>query len=281
MVKPVIVTVGGTIVAGHQRTKALEAMGEKYAPVFILSKITVHDEVMFNQLHNGTDLDTGEENCRLAPSKDKVEGFAYAEADTVQANFRAPGAGLRSQIAKLLARYGNWGGCVATFSGRVVSGATYAMSCRVIGMAVRVFYVPDEKAKMVAEFFGREYGVFSYDNLPKTPSLQTFAQPFRLRNAGHPNKSTSYEQWLLPNLGREQSVLDFGCGQGDYVRYMQKQGYNAFGIEFFFRRGRSNFLFPLPQRQAGIVQFALRFPVPLAAIRNRIAYRFQFGLSLS
>jgi ParB family chromosome partitioning protein len=168
-----------------------------------------------------------------------VEGYEYAESESVQADFRTQGAGLRSQIAKLLSRYGNWGGCVASFSGRVLSGATYAMACRVVGMQPRVYYVPDTKAQTVAEFFGREYGVFSYEHLPKTPSLQTFAQPYRLRNVGHPNKSTSYEKWLLPNLGREQRVLDFGCGQGDYIRFMRKQGFNAWGIEFFFRRGRS------------------------------------------
>jgi ParB family chromosome partitioning protein len=128
---------------------------------------------------------------------------------------------------------------VADFSGRVISGSTYAMACRAIGMQVRVYYVPATKAKMVADYFGRSYGEFSYEHLPKIPSLQTFAQPFRLRNSKTPNKSRSYEDWVIPNLGRQQRHLDFGCGQGDYIRYLQKNGYNSWGVEFFFRRGNA------------------------------------------
>jgi len=239
MVKPVIITVGGTIVAGHQRTKALQKIGKNTSPVFVLGKITTHDEVMFNQLHNGTDLDTGRENCRVAPAAEEVEGYAYAPTESVSADFRAPGAGVRSEITKLLGRYGNWGGCVADFAGRVISGSTYAMACRAIGMPVRVYYVPPTKAKMVADYFGRAYGEFSYEHLPKIPSLQTFAQPFRLRNSKTPNKSRSYEEWVIPNLGPQQRHLDFGCGQGDYIRYLQQNKYNSWGIEFFFRRGNA------------------------------------------
>jgi ParB family chromosome partitioning protein len=51
MVKPVIITAGGTIVAGHQRTKALQKLGKRTSPVFVLGKITTHDEVMSRGTH--------------------------------------------------------------------------------------------------------------------------------------------------------------------------------------------------------------------------------------
>lgn len=75
IVKPIIVR-GKTIVAGHQRTRALRAMGLKTAPCFLLSSdTTVYDEVRFNQLHNVTlPTYTGDtvaiSDCELIPFND-------------------------------------------------------------------------------------------------------------------------------------------------------------------------------------------------------------------
>ena len=66
LVKPLIVR-KDLLVAGHQRTKALRKLGIDRAAVFRLGRdTTVYDEIRFNQLHNGTDLDGGDENVRIA-----------------------------------------------------------------------------------------------------------------------------------------------------------------------------------------------------------------------
>jgi ParB family chromosome partitioning protein len=67
MVKPIIAGEDGTIVAGHQRSRAAMAVGVTHAPVYIVKDLNKLDEIRFNQLHNGTDLDTGDENVRVPP----------------------------------------------------------------------------------------------------------------------------------------------------------------------------------------------------------------------
>jgi len=63
IVKPIIIR-GDTIIAGHQRTKALVAEGGKVAPAYLLAEnVNTYDEMLFNQLHNGTDMDTGDEDA--------------------------------------------------------------------------------------------------------------------------------------------------------------------------------------------------------------------------
>ena len=61
--KPIIVH-GKTIVAGHQRTRSLRALGRSHAPAVVLDQITATDEIRFNQLHNGTDFDAGVKPAR-------------------------------------------------------------------------------------------------------------------------------------------------------------------------------------------------------------------------
>jgi len=68
MLKPIIVADTGTIVAGHQRTRALLATGKTTTPAYVISNLNQQDEMKFNQLHNGTDMDTGDEHVTVPPS---------------------------------------------------------------------------------------------------------------------------------------------------------------------------------------------------------------------
>jgi len=57
IVKPIIANRDGTIVAGHQRVKALTALGITYAPVMILDqKVGLRQEIHFNLVHNSIEL---------------------------------------------------------------------------------------------------------------------------------------------------------------------------------------------------------------------------------
>lgn len=239
--KPIIVN-GKLIVAGHQRTRTLRRLGYETAPAFVLPPgLTEADEVRFNQLHNGTDFDLGDEAVRVPSAvPDMNKRFGSVPPDLIKGNTAASGAPLRAEICKLLSRYGNWGASVATLSGKVIHASQYALSCAIIGMPARVYYVADELADEARELLGASYGQFSYEHLPRLSYVQSFAQPFRLReDAQVANKSHLYDNYILPALRPGQRILDFGCGQGDYVRRLKAAGHSIHGVEFFYRRGNA------------------------------------------
>jgi ParB family chromosome partitioning protein len=240
VIKPVIINAADVTVAGHQRSKACQAAGLTHVPVVKVGQVGVEDEVRFNQLHNGTDFDNGLERCWVAASGQT--GYALAPASSVRADFNTPGAPIRKETSLLLIKYGNWGGCVATLDGEVLTGAAYAMACKLISMPLRVYYVDAARAKRVRLIFQKQYGEFSYDHLPRETYVQSFAQMFRLRDgegkaARRANLSATYENLLLPNLKPGERVLDFGCGQADYVKRLKSKGVPIHGIEFFHRKG--------------------------------------------
>jgi ParB family chromosome partitioning protein len=239
--KPIICTQAGLIVAGHQRVKASRAVQRETVPAFVLKEITTYDEIRFNQLHNGTDIDDIDHPVTVAESA--VLGFSKVPAVNIHGNLRSIGAAVRKEICRLVLKYGAWGGAVATQSGNVVSGQQYALACKLLGIGCRTFYVPDSAEGDARAYFGAHYGEFSYDHLPRTTWIQTFAQMMRLRNDDSPerkqNASTLYRTMVLPAITKDQRILDFGCGQGDYVRDLRAKGYRIQGVEFFFRKGNA------------------------------------------
>ena len=234
IIKPVVALKDGLIVAGHQRTRAAKLAGLTHTPVCFLSKApSPADEIRFNQLHNGTDLDSGAEKAVVQAAG--APGFDLV--DLVSADYRAVGASTRAELARMLTAYGNWGGCVASLDGRVLTGASYALAASAIGMKVRTCFVDDERAKLVSAIFAKAYGRYDYAKVKRQTYNQTFAQMFRLREgAKRGNESPTYK-WLLGRTPKTTRLLDFGCGQGDYVRSLRAQGYDIQGMEFFRRKG--------------------------------------------
>lgn len=51
------------------------------------------------------------------------------------------------------------------------------------------------------------------------------------------NASPTYEKSLIPNYKKGERILDFGCGQADYVKKLRKIGYDIHGVELFYRKG--------------------------------------------
>jgi ParB family chromosome partitioning protein len=82
VVKPIIVS-GKLLVAGHQRTRSMRALGWTHAPAIVLGDISVADEIRVNQLHNGTDFDSGDENCTVPASK--TLGYQYVSPTACRA----------------------------------------------------------------------------------------------------------------------------------------------------------------------------------------------------
>lgn len=236
MVKPIIAR-GEIIVAGHQRTKALREMGVETAPVYFLSRdTTTYDEVRFNQLHNGTDLDAGDEDARITCDLSDKEGFVTVGPEFIEANQRGKLAPVRLEIMKLLSKFGPWGAVVATQSGNIVHCAQYAISCMILGEELLCYVVPDGKAAKYSDLLSDEYGTFSYDGLARSSYVQTFAQPARFSEKND-WRSTLYEQAAIPwmNKNKGARLLDFGCGRGDYVKKLYREGYNIMGLEFWRR----------------------------------------------
>ena len=154
IVKPIIVS-GNLIVAGHQRTKALLAAGIDKAPVYLLPKnINQTDEIRFNQLHNGTDFDSGDERAWVGRSENL--GFEMVPPIKLRGNMRAKMANVRNEICKLIIKYGNWGACVATQAGKVIHAGQYVLACRAARLSM-----PDNMFWLVAQWeFRHEFIAF-------------------------------------------------------------------------------------------------------------------------
>jgi hypothetical protein len=77
VVKPIILNADGTIVAGHQRTKAMTAIGLRSTPAVVLDgKARRADEIRFNLMHNSI------ETCATeARWTSPVDGAGYIEVN--------------------------------------------------------------------------------------------------------------------------------------------------------------------------------------------------------
>lgn len=229
VLKPLIAHTSGKLIAGHQRMRALQELGWQRAPVVLVERLNDGDILRFNQLHNGTDLDTGDEAVMLPPAP--AQPFVDVPAEAITGNLRASGAVVRNEICGLLERYGPWGGVVAAEDGTCLSGAQYALACYLLGLPCRTVYVPQEDAETVHALFQARYGTFSYAHLPKLTYAQTYVQLARETS----RESPTYEELVIPELRKDEHLLDFGCGHGDYVKRLRDQGYAVWGLEFFRR----------------------------------------------
>lgn len=225
LVRPIIATADGTIVAGHQRTMTCKALGVTRGALFIVPPVCEGDEVRFNQLHNGTDVELNVQ-VRLPAG---APGWAEHPPEAIDGELLQPGGPVRHEIYRLVNRYGLWGGAVAMPDGRVVSGGQYALACKAHGRPCRVCYLTPEGAEH-AEYLARTYGVFDYSRVPSTPWQQTFCQPQRYEGS-QTAESPLYREFVLPRFRRRERLLDLGCGVGAYVRRMRAAGLDATGWE--------------------------------------------------
>jgi len=239
MVKPVIVR-GQTLVAGHQRTKALARMGVKTVPAFLLgSDVNMWDEVRFNQLHNGTDLDSYDEHARV---EGPIQlGFQMVDASRLSGDLGASYVLVRQTIEQLVRRYGGWGACVATQSGELIHCAQYALAAMNLRVPVLIYGIKDEDRDTYVKLLGGQYGVFSYGHFAKeTTYIQTLAQPRRRVGTedrkGH-LQSSLYKVHVFPWLGDNKRLrgIDFGAGTGAHAADLRKRGFDFLDVELFRR----------------------------------------------
>lgn len=239
VIKPIIAR-NGTIVAGHQRSKALLRLGITTAPVFLLgAETTTCDEMTFNQLHNGTDLDQGDEAAHFIVDESLSPGYHAISSDVFRCNYQATGAPIRATIASLIEKFGNWGACVCNSRGEVIHAAQYAIAASLACDVIHVYVVNDEDEMYARETLALQYGRFNYESIERETYVQTMAQPPRKIVAGRPNLGRLYRYRVRPYLEENPGlrVLDFGAGRGDCARQMRDLGHNITELEFFRRNG--------------------------------------------
>ncbi len=255
--KPIVVTEAGLIVAGHQRTRTARELGLETVPAWVLPRVSKADEIRFNQLHNGTDWDKVDVPVRIAAEVADLlplQEFASVHPDAIHGDPKTRGQALRSEICKLTIKHGDWGGAVVTGTGRVISGHHYLLAFKTMRRKARVYRIPDETADAAADDFARQYGRFSYEHLERTPWLQTYAAPPRLRQTAEVTErgegdrrkyrrdalSSLYEALVIPNLREGDRIFDLGCGKGDYAAALRRKGWQIIGYEPFTRRGMTD-----------------------------------------
>ena len=237
-VMPIIVNrKNGTIVAGHQRTRALTALGIDTVDVFFVKSVTHGEEIKFNQIHNGTEragtvrlLHYGEyperEYLSLDPS-----AFSVASKTVVAV----------VEICNLLIKHGNVLSCCVC-AGKVYVGQNYVAACKQLSLPVNTYIIPSELQPECEKYLIDQYGQYSYKHLEKHTYVQGLAQLFRSTEKQGDKcqrKSHLYESLVLPYLhGKDATVLDFGCGRAAYITMLAKTR-TAVGLEFYQNNGKA------------------------------------------
>jgi ParB family chromosome partitioning protein len=194
------------------------------------------EEIRYNQIHNGSDLDETDELGVTIPALPTGWHVLRPSQVTVR-NPLARGAIRRKEMLRLLAKHGPWGGAVALDNGRVISSGDYAACCVQLGTPLHVRVIPTEMETLARSFLSASYGVYSYDHLPRTTWAQALAQMNRLNGGGlRELRSRTYEHAVLPNVTKRERIIDFGAGKLAYVKRLAAEGYQIRGLEFYLQR---------------------------------------------
>lgn len=230
VVKAVISNLDGTIVAGHQRTKAMKDVGITEAPVFLLEKnVALQDEIKFNLMHNSVETET----CKVRINNaDKLPlGWSTVKNEDIIIEQKGLGNYIK-EICRLLNKYGDYGNAIIDEQGTTVHNSDYAFGCKLLGKDLVVYKMENSLIKEFCDYMNIEYGDYCYEALNIKPYGQTHCQLSRSNTA---NRSTLYRQLVLPNINKEQRIVDFGAGKCFYISQLKKQGYKAHWYEPFFK----------------------------------------------
>lgn len=227
---PIIVNkTNNTIIAGHQRTKCASEIGiTKFPCYYVNDKISIVDEVKFNQYHNGTE---GEPNECGYLNKDIEDGFY----DSVPLKFFTINGFKAMQmetIARQILKFGNVF-CAIVVGRKVLLGNSYLAACRLLNIGCNISKIGAEKEALFNKWFSKQYGVFNYDKIKRKDYIQGLAQLDRSENS---NYSFLYRTLILPYVKdkKSHSLLDFGCGKGFFKNLLIKNGHKQIvGVEFF------------------------------------------------
>lgn len=229
--KPVILNKNNTIVAGHQRVKAMTELGLATTPCFILNQnININDEIRFNMFHNS--LETEESKIRIELNNLK-QGFQFIESENII--IEEKGDSIKNwEICNLINKYGDFGCVVVDDKGSVLHNADYGFCCKLLNRKLLIYILKDIEG--FRETIQKDFGKYDYSNLNIKSYNQTHCQMCRNGETIH---SRLYEKYVIPNISKEQRILDFGAGQCFYINRFKKEGFMAHCYEPFFNGNNS------------------------------------------
>lgn len=223
--KPVIANENGTLIAGHQRTKAMKEVGITEVPTYILkSKIVVHDEIRFNLMHNS--IETENSTARITNVNELDFGYSMTSPNNIEV-LEYKNGGILKEICRLLIRYGSWGSVIVDEQGNVIHNNDYAVACKNLNLDCLVYKMPNDKVALFLEYMKIDYGRYDYEALGVKAYNQTYCQMNRNGNI----RSRLYERYIIPNINKNQRIIDFGAGKKEYATRLRQKGYRIKAYE--------------------------------------------------
>ena len=239
VVKPVILNgANGVLTAGHQRTRSMKAVGIKCTPAIILKQISLKDEIRFNLFHNS--IETNKSVVKIKGA-DKIKfGYNFVDIQDVIIRKR-DNATIVNEISKLLVKYGAWGSVIIDEEGNVIDNSDYAVASASFKEQLLVYKMKNEDVKKFLEYMEIDYGQYYYETLGIKAYNQVFCQMHRLETGGKSQKhSTTYENFVIPNINKSQRIVDFGAGECEYVNMLRKKGFKIYEYEPHYRKKGKN-----------------------------------------
>lgn len=236
IIKPLIVNGDNNILtAGHQRTRAIKAVGIKTAPVIKICGIKLQDEIKFNLFHNS--IETNKSKVKITGLSLTV-GYCVISHENISFVKNENGSVVK-EIGKLIIRYGEWGSIVADQDGNVILNSDYAVSAKQLKTDVICYVIENEKRDELLKYLSIEYGEYNYDSLGIKSYNQLYCQMNRLTGGKRELRSSLYENYVLPAIEKPLRMLDFGAGKCAYAELLKKNGYKIFAYEPNFQ-GKNN-----------------------------------------
>jgi len=223
--KPIIANENGTLIAGHQGTKAMKAVGITEVPTYILkSKIVVHDEIRFNLMHNS--IETENSTAKIKNVNELDFGYHMTSPNNIDV-IEYKNGGILKEICRLLIKYGVWGSVIIDEQGNVIHNNDYAVACKNLNLDCLVYKMTNEKVKLFLEYMKIDYGRYDYEALGVKAYNQTYCQMNRNGNI----RSRLYERYIIPNINKKQRIIDFGAGKKEYATRLNQKGYRIKAYE--------------------------------------------------
>lgn len=220
-----------TIVAGHQRTKAATAVGLTEAPAYFISGVDIESEILFNQIHNGVELEPETHSECLSP---REWGTFHDDIPASDFKIAECNASIVKDICRLIVKHGD-ALCAIVCGNEVVFGNNYIKAADTIGYPVHCYFLDPAKKGIFDYYFKKDYGVFNYEHIERADFMQGRAQPPRHKGI---DWSVLYRE-VVPHIEKEDrrkvKILDFGCGKAMFINKLRRDlGYRyAIGLEFF------------------------------------------------
>lgn len=239
MIKPLIINGdNGVLTAGHQRTRAMKAVGLKYAPVIKICGIKIQDEIKFNLFHNS--IETNKSRVTIN-NLSRKNGYCIVKSESLKV-YKNENATVVKEIGHLIMKYGEWGSVIADASGNVIVNSDYAVAAKQLGKDIICYVVENEHRKEICDIMAIDYGEYNYEALGIKSYNQLYCQMTRLSEHSKKkmNKSSTYENFVLPILKASDRILDFGAGKCAYANLLRCKGYNIFPYEPNFQNEKNN-----------------------------------------